>query len=645
MLLFARIGMPLITTHATSAVSPTVSLPSSTFQPYQYVTVTAQGFTPGETVYVYVVSFKNEPGTNLPCDTTGKCTGQLSLYNIDLAYGLHTLIARGLTSSSQAQTTFTLITGVTVRPTEGAVGTALEVDGDAFTANETVNIYWGHPSTATFVGSTTCDSSGAFRFTYKANGTPFTASGAPGVHQITIVRQNQTPTIFTTPFHLLPPKITVATNIKFGEYKSMVIAGFGINEMVTLSWNANGGQILRTLRTTNTGEVLTNFAYPPTPPGTYILTAKGNTSGLTATHTVHTETGIAITNAFFAFPGQTLALNGGGFIPGQIVHVYFHTTRNGVLTVTTDTKGSFSVSLTLPSVYDPKVSYAIHAVSADGTQRAEAPLSFQPPKLVNEVPKPSFGLTTQVRGNYFAVNETVAIVWDYGYPDQLQIGTATVDTSDHFVASVIVPSAPYGSTVTLAAVGQTSHLVATQTLNFSPSLLFPTTIPAGSTAQLQGGGFGANEAVSVKYKFYDGTSTTVTTVQTDARGAFSTSIITPVSAVNQAINVIATGNTSNASVMTYFYNVATLQITPDTGASGTTVTISGQGYLPDTTVTVTWLDPNTYQTTALLNVAVDSNGQFTQTVAVPSGLVSGTNYTVEAPAADGKNVQATFTAQ
>lgn len=477
-LTFAHSGTSLKTAHAASSTSPTVSIPSIV-HPYHYVSLSAQGFAPGERVFAHVASINGEPSTYLVCDTTGKCTGQISFYGIDLAYGKHTLIAQGATSGREAQAPFTLVTGIGFAQSQGGVGTAIEVDGAAFTPNETVNVYWGSPSPATFVGSATCDQAGTFAFTNKANNDVFVATGAPGPHQVTVVRQNHTsalltqPTVFTATFYLYTPKILAPANIKISPPGPTTVAGFGANETVIFSWNANGGQVLGTAQTDYMGRAGANLSYPAVPSGSYILTAKGETSGVTATDTLNTGANIqiAIPATPLIFPAETLPINGGGFTPNQKVQVYFQTTQNDVVTATADATGAFYVSLTLPATYNPTTSYHIYAMSSDGTQHAEAPISFSPPDVSQSIPHARSGVDVPVQGDNFAVGETVAIYWNYGQSNQLLLGTTTVDTSGEFLTTIIVPNDPYGIPATLAAVGQASHLVATQTVTPSPGLV------------------------------------------------------------------------------------------------------------------------------------------------------------------------------
>jgi len=620
-------------------------------RPYQYVTVTAQGFAPGETVYVHVVSNNNSPYGDLICDATGTCSGQLSFYGIGLTYGSHLLDARGDSSGLQAQTSFFLVAGIHIDPSQGGVGTAIQVFGDAFNPNETVGIYWGDPSPATFIGNAVADAQGLVGFANKTNGDPFVATGKPGLYQIVVVRQQHKPVQrLSVMFHLLAPKIQVPATLVFGQSFTTTILGFGANELVDFHWNANGGQDLGTIQTGSDGSGITTFWIPSAPAGSYKFTATGETSGITATRVVHTGPGLEAAITGYTFPGQTITLNGGGFTPGATIQLYFQSTQNGVVTTNADSTGAFTLPFTLPDTYDPQnTSYAIYAVNtAKGAQKASTPIAFTPPDISHGIPGDDFGLSTQVQGDNFAVGETVDIFWNYGQTDQQQIASVTVDQNGQFAAlTIALPSEPAGTAITVAAVGQTSHLVVTQTFTPVSELLFPSKVAGGVSTLLQGGNFGQNETVSIDLQWLDGSELASYTAQTDTSGIFSLNIVIPLlpKTIGSQVTIVTTGQTSGVRTITYVNETPTVQLTPTTGSDGTSLTLTGQGFLSASSVPIIWFNPTPYTVTNLATATTDANGQFSQALTAPTGLVSGQTYYVEALASNGQYIDAAFTAQ
>ena len=138
--------------HATSSTTPSLSLASTTLKPFETVSASAQGFTPYDTVGVYMDTANGFELGALFCDGTGSCTGSLFVPYQAVLQGNHTLLALG-NNNLQAQLSVHMSAGIKVRDiaynTQGGPGTSLQVVGGAFQANETVQVFWGSTSTNT----------------------------------------------------------------------------------------------------------------------------------------------------------------------------------------------------------------------------------------------------------------------------------------------------------------------------------------------------------------------------------------------------------------------------------------------------------------------------------------------------------------
>src|SRR5450432_1859036 len=118
------------------------------------------------------------------------------------------------------------------------------------------------------------------------------------------------------------PQITAAASVAKGQPFQLQVQGFQASEEIQLSWNGNGGQFLGMLTADTTGAA-TNCATsancvisPPTPAGTYTLTAIGSTSGSQASTTVSVTINLAITPQYGG-PGSTIQVLGSGFQAGE----------------------------------------------------------------------------------------------------------------------------------------------------------------------------------------------------------------------------------------------------------------------------------------------------------------------------------------
>src|SRR5207237_400377 len=123
-----------------------------------------------------------------------------------------------------------------------------------------------------------------------------------------------------------------------------------------------------------------------------------------------------------ASPGGTVFIIGSNYPSHDQVKVYFQTSSQGVITTQTDTKGSFSVPLTVPLTYIPGTKYYVHVDNdAYSTQMlfnfARLNLS-----LANPTTQPTYGALTPFTGTGFKPNEKINLAWNYGN-GTLSIGT------------------------------------------------------------------------------------------------------------------------------------------------------------------------------------------------------------------------------
>lgn len=620
----------LTPTHAAgSAMAPSLTPSTLTFHPYKYIKVTAQGFAPNENVYLYLDSSSNfwSGSGSLTCDANGNCSGTYNTNGIELLAGSHTLYGNGETSGLQAQVKIVIAPGMIASvspydsPLTGGQNMPLEVLGAGFPANETDTIYWKSSTGQTQEGTATTNETGNlyFGFTEPAN-------TAPGQYAILVKRPNQKIATLSANVKVIPPSLKNAKVIHGGNPGlDCLVAGFGADETVDLTWNANGGEHIGTMTTNNlgSGDAFTDNSLAA-PNGTYIVTATGETTHFVETSSVTIGQGIWWDNSQ-QIPGSTVTVHGSGFAPLQNIQVYFQTTKNGVATTQTDASGAFSLSLTLPTTYDPSTSYFIYAKNSDGTEKAKIAFSFLAVGTGLWDSTPTYGASTTINGYDFAINEPVTFYWDYGTPAQKTLGTAVADSTGQSTLPVTIPSDPYGSTVTIAAVGSISKLVATSTITPYPGItLQPASGLAGSTVQVQGGDFASGETITVAF----GTQT-VATATAGADGTFSASFQVPVPYPPTSTYVTATGSqTGNTfgSAGASFISVPAIQATPTTGQPGTTITVTGQGYAANWQESIVWYDQSTNSSQTLATVTTDANGTFTQTVTIPSNAVSGHTY-------------------
>jgi len=618
--------------------NPTISMPAIV-HPFDVVTITGQSFSANDSVQLYVDNTYSYSFATLSCDVNGNCSGQVTMPYTNVAQGSHQIIAfddSGLT----AQISVTFLPGIEAiaqwaNVSSSGPGSMIEIKGGAFNTNEPVKIYWGAKLNILEGSTYTGYSDGSLDYSFKA---PIAA--LPGHYAITVGRSSQqTPASVMTLFTILAPKIGTSAGVRNSQAAHIHLSGFAANETVTLSWNASGGQTITTFNMDPTGSIDSYFAPPFAPKGTYVLQAVGNDSLRQAKKNFNIGPGILL-SLNTENPGGTTTVEGGGFTPGETVNVYFQHTSNGITTATVDASGSFSVPLTVPILHNKNANYFVYAVSTTTTDSANAQFFYAIPTIdLACCNNPIYGNSFTLIGQGFAAQETVTISAQsiaQKYP--VKLGTATAAADGTFSFTSTMPSAPYTtvgvptpSNMTLIAHGNTSKAKAFY-LFFVRANIIPTpgSGKIGQKIQLSGGGFASGETVTVTMIYSQ-----VATTTADTNGAFHTTFVVPTTAQpgNYFCNLCAVGSTSGQSANVSFTVLPSVTISPTKGSSGTTITVSGNGYFPYDTVWIYWFDPSTNSQTQLTSVNTTSNA-FQTTITAPSNLTTGTTYDVVVQDAD-----------
>ncbi len=628
--------------HATGNNTPTISLPD-VIHAYDTVTVTGQGFLPDDRVFILASNLYNPFGT-ISCDGNGNCSGSVTIPALG-TQGMNQIIGEDQSGLS-AQTTVTDLPGIYLSsPNQysllkrGGPGTVLQVNGGMFNAYEAVTIYWNQQEE----GTATTDYDGNLRYNFTS---PTNVS--PGTYPVIVKRSNQVPSSVTTTFTILAPTMKSSAGIRNSQPVHVKLSGFQADEQVTISWNANNGQVMTTLTMDNTGAIDTYFVPPFAPRGSYILTATGNTSKLQATSALNIGPGI-ILDPNTANPGGTLNVEGGGYTPGETVNVYFQNTRNGVVIATVDASGSFSASLTAPVVYDKHTQYYVYASSTNGVDHAKAQFFYATPSL-KFTQGLSYGESFTVAGQGFAANDTVDVFWEaYNQKNPTKLGTVIAASDGSFTFTSTALSAPYENNyppynynVIIIAKGHTDNTKATCPGYENANIIaVPTSGPIGSKVHISGGGFGSHETVTITL---DGIQ--VATVTARGHGGFATTFVVPENAPigGNLYSLGAIGSTSGLHINTLFIVTPTLKITPATGPSGTVITVVGKHCSYSTLVSIYWYYPDTKNQVLLITVTTSPTGTFTTQITAPANLKSGATYDVLL-VDDYINVQAPFVAQ
>ena len=598
---------------AAFSIEPLISLSKTDISPGEVTTLTAKGFASNSVVQLYFDTISGQSDMYFDSNSNGDYTSRFTLPFYFLIGGQHILIAVGNNSGVplQAQTNITI--RPYIFPMAGQPGSQESLNGLGFTANETVSIYWGY-STGQLLGSTTTGTSGDLYFDFTV------PSGlANGSYPVTIVRAQHRPPIITMYLHI--SSLTLAINpvsIQSGQRVLVNLTGFLANETVKLNWNADGGgPPLTTFTTDRKGSVNSAFIPRSATPGMYTVTAS-DASGLQATSTLNINPGISVASGD---PGTTIPVSGGGFSANETLNVYLQTPANGVVTATTNAIGAFYVDLPLPGSYNQSGRYYLHAVSTTNIEYALTRFRFSTPtfaacNISNTCDELLYGDTVYFDGDHFATNETVDIIWNYQQPGQFLLAKAQCFFNS-FSLGKSIPAIPGQGAITIAAIGETSHIIVTNTLIVDAAISDNVyNASAGTNVDVNGGGFGAGDTITLSLS-----GKTVATTTSASDGTFATTFLVPAISGPDNLTLTATDTTANVTASLPFDYTPAITVNPNVVQNGNSVTVTGKHFSANAQILV-FGNSNQY-------VTANANGSFSATV-VLSGYQPGSyNLTVE----------------
>lgn len=615
------------TAGATLTITPALVATPGTLKPGQTATLTGYGFSAYEAILLQLDNTSAPSLAYFSCDATGSCSGSVAMPTYNVLQGAHSLIATGQSSGTVASGLVTFTPSVVIAsPTnsKGGPGTSITVSGAAFAANESVRVYWGTAS-GTSEGTFTTDQLGNLTANFSAP-----TALAPGGYTITVARTKHKPATLTAKFTVVAPALSISPGgIKGGQSAQVTLSGFQAGEIVNLTWNANGGQTITSLYTDYTGALTDTITPPSAPHGSYIVTATGGTSGLQATQSLNLGPGISL-NPNTSNPGSAITVAGGGFTANETLNIYFQATTNGVTSVTTDSTGAFTTTLTVPLHYSTTAAYYVHAVNATSTENVKARFIFSQLYFYSNYSYVNYGDSVPFYGSGFASNEKVNVVWNYNLPSHKSAGMLTADAYGNVSGNLTIPTDPNLGTVPIAAIGQTSNLTAqTSVYEYAALVITPSSGSAGTVVSITGGGFASGESVTVVYQ---PTNTTIATLTANSRGGVPAANFTiPTGTALGNVGFTGTGATSGVTGSGSFTVTPTLQITPTTGPAGISVTVTGQNYTANDGVYLYWYDPTCAVSCSdyLGFFATDSTGAFTTTITAPSYVTAANTYYVQ----------------
>lgn len=315
---------------------------------------------------------------------------------------------------------------------------------------------------------------------------------------------------------------------------------------------------------------------------------------------------------------------GGGYTTGDTAFiVQFGSGISFISSGTVDGSGNVATTFQIPPV--ARGSYAITVT--DGHSNSDTslyPFTVTPKITVVDPVLGPEGTTVTISGNGFEASSSVDILFD-----NVVVGTTTALANGTLASgsTIVIPEGTKG-THTIKGVDSVGP---SAVINFTitPKItLVPAEGGVGDTVVITGSGFAAGDSMDI---LFDDVVQTGVTATSDAKGSFSAVMTIPAASRGEH-TIKARDDNFNSATATMTIGQK-IDVTP-TGArgAGDTLTITGNGFDANKTMTITW--GGAAIATSPATVTTSSSGAFSATITVP-GTQAG-NYTVTV--SDGTNV-------
>ena len=620
--------------------APSITLSPTSGAPGTGITITGSGFALSSGGVVWFDSNGNnaidsgEPQVPVTTTAAGAIPSGITLAIPSVVPGIYSVRADIPTGAPiEASASFTVPTpGITLSSTSGTPGTVITITGSGFTPN-TAGVVWfdsdgdnvrDGPPTEPEVSVTTT-SAGAI----PSGITLAVPSVAPSTYQVRADIPTGLTVEASASFTLLPiPSISLSsTSGTPGTVITITGSGFALNTAGWVWFDSNGDNVRdgsptepEVLVTTTTAGALPGgitLTVPTVAPGTYLVRADiptGLSIEASATFTV-AVLGISLSPTSGA-PGTVITISGSGFTPNTAGVVWFDSNGDNVrdgpptepeVLVTTTTAGAIpsGVILAVPSV--ALGTYLVRADIPTGvTIEASASFTVLTPGISLSPTSGAPGTVTTVSGSGLTPN-TAGWVWFDSDGD----GVIDVGEPQASVTTTSAGAVPSGITLTVPTVAPGTYQVladipADGTAEASASFIVPTPSislsttsgASGTVTTVSGSGLTVNAAGWVWFDSNgDGVKDATepqASVTTTSAGAIPSGITLTVPTVApgtyQVQADIPTGSSVEASA-SFTVAVRAIALSPASGAPGTVITITGSGFVPNTTGWV-WFDSN-----------------------------------------------------
>jgi hypothetical protein len=425
---------------------------------------------------------------------------------------------------------------------------------------------------------------------------------------------------------------------------SVNASGFAPNSILTTTFDGVPATTAPAVVEATTGSAIFSMLVPTATAGAHVVIVTDGVNSVTKTFTVQPK--VTIT-PLQGSAGTVATVTGTGFAAGFTVNA----TVGGapLASSVTDSAGGFTATGAIPPGL-PAGDATVTAADLAGNDADLNPASFKiTPSLAISPANGLAGSTVTVTGTGWAEGNVAltfaGVAWD---TDPVSGGVQGVNASA--AGTINAPGIPTPATalpgVTQVTGTDTDTIpntaIASFTVNARPLSATPSSGPMGTSVLIQASNLtpGPGGEVPVGGVEISGADWNTSDINIGTAGEmFPTTLVVPSGLTPGAAIVRATDNQGLVAQGTFTITKPTISVSPTTGPIGTSTTITGAGWVPNSTVTLTFGGP----TGSMMTVVADANGNIAAAMTVPATAVPGANaITADDGALGNAAVNATF---
>ena len=662
---------------AVACADPAVTVDPSAVEPGDVVTVTGTGFVPGPGT-VQVVSADGtelfDPALEVTVDDGCGFETEVTIPE-DAEPGDYDVIGEdedGNTGSAPLEVLEPGAGGLTLTVNPDAVvpGGTTEVTGEGYTPESTATVELLDPEgdvAATVPAET--DDAGTFVVDLVVPD-----DAVPSDEYVVEGTDDDTGESADVPFEVLDPAVACAdpavtvspTSVPAGETVTVTGTGFAPGPATVQVVSADGTELFDPALEVTVDDGCgfeTEVTIPEdAEPGDYDVVAEdedGNTDSAPLEVLEPGAGGLTLTvNPDAVEAGGTTEVTGEGYTPESSATVELLDPDGGVAATVpaeTDDDGTFVVDLVVPEDAAPSDAYVVEGTDDDTGESAEAPLEVLEPgagglTLTVDPDAVVPGGTTEVTGDGYTPESTATV--ELVNPDGDVVATVPAETDDDggFAVALVVPedAAPGEGYVVEGTDDDTGESAEAPLEVLDPAVacadpvitLDPTSVEPGGVVTVTGTGFAPGPG-TVQVVSADGTELfdPALEITVDDGCGFETEVTIPDDAEAGEYEVIAEdedGNSGTAplTIVDPAAGGLTLSVDPSAVVPGGTTAVSGEGYTPESPVTIELVDPDgdvvaTIPAEAGAEpVLAEADGTFVVDLVVPDDAVPAAGYSV-----------------